>query len=117
MTQVYVYNNGNYVSSGSQETQADTQENLASLQGNLSQINTYSSKDGTRTVKIAGDTHDAFLYDTSETPAFKTKYLASSVKEVRFSNANNGKSMQIMLGLADGSFELYDADGNSIGNN
>ena len=68
-------------------------------------------------VKLAGDSNDAFLYDTTATPSFKTKYLASGVTDVRFSNTANGKPLQIMLGLADGSFELYDADGNAVGNN
>jgi hypothetical protein len=68
-------------------------------------------------IKLAGDSHDAFLYDTSGASAFKAKYLASNVTDVHFSNTDNGKPLQIMLGLADGSFELYDADGNAVGNN
>jgi len=90
---------------------------LTSNQPALSQIQTFNSKDGSRMVKLAGNSNDAFLYDTSGTAAFKAKYLASDVTDVRFSNTDNGKPLQIMLGLADGSFELYDADGNAVGNN
>jgi hypothetical protein len=48
---------------------------------------------------------------------FKAKYLASGVTDVRFSNTDNGKPLQIMLSLSDGTFELYDADGNPVGGN
>jgi hypothetical protein len=122
--EIDVYNNGEYVPSNSGETQApDTQSSTANLsaQGQEStgnapaQIQSFNSKDGTRTVKLAGS--DAFLYDTTGKPAFKAKYLASEVTDVRFSNTDNGKPLQIMLGLADGSFELYDADGNAVGSN
>jgi len=111
VTDVYVYNNGEYVPSNDQEGAP------APAAGFVSQIRTFNSKDGTRTVKLAGDSNDAFLYDAGQTPAFQPKYLASGVKDVRFSNTSNGKPLQIMLGLADGSFELYDADGNTIGGN
>ena len=82
-----------------------------------SQIQTFNSKDGSRMVKLAGNSHDAFLYDTSEKAEFKAKYLASGVTDVRFSNTDNGKPLQIMLSLSDGTFELYDADGNPVGGN
>jgi len=110
VTDVYVYNNGEYVPSNQEQTQAQAA-------GSVSQIRTFSSKDGTRTVKLAGDSNDAFLYDAGEAPAFQPKYLASGVKDVRFSNTSNGKPLQIMLDLTDGSFELYDAEGNAVGGN
>ena len=114
VTDVYVYNNGEYVPSNQEQTQGSAQ---APAVGSVSQIRTFNSKDGTRTVKLAGDSNDAFLYDATETPAFQPKYLSTGVKDVHFSNTKNGKPLQIMLGLTDGSFELYDADGNTIGGN
>ena len=74
----------------------------------------YPSKDGTRTVKVVSG--DAFLYDTAagETDN-KPVFLASGVKQVKYSNPHNGKSMQVMLVMNDGSFELFDADGNPSG--
>ena len=115
--EIDVYNNGQYVPSGSEETQApETQASTGNAPA-PSQIQTFNSKDGSRMVKLAGDSGDAFLYDTTGTPAFKAKYLASDVTDVRFSNTNNGKPLQIMLSLSDGSFELYDADGNAVGSN
>jgi hypothetical protein len=138
-TQVYVYNNGQYVPAESNEDQTqaagddsqndysdDSQNAVESNQSEtataapvspLSSLKTYFSKDQTRKVQVVGASRDAFLYDTSGTPAFKTKYLASDVVDVRFSKVAKGKPLQIMLGLADGSFELYDADGNSAGGN
>jgi len=113
--EIDAYNNGEYVPSNSGETQ--TSETQSSTSIAPEQIRAFNNKDESRLVKLAGDSHDAFLYDTTSTPSFKAKYLASGVTDVRFSNTDNGKPLQIMLGLADGSFELYDADGNAVGNN
>lgn len=99
---VYVYNNDQYVPATTTETveTVDTSTELS-----------YRSKDGTREVRIVGG--DAFLYDTVEGETDnKPVYLGSNVKEVKFSNATSGKPLQIMLVLNDGSFELYDSDGN-----
>ncbi len=125
--EIDVYNNGEYVPANSGETQGSTgnmpaqnqnSNDNAPVQGQVSadntatQIQTFSSKDGSRMVKLAGN--DAFLYDNTKKPA-QAKYLASGVADVRFSNSDNGKPMQIMLGLSDGSFELFDEDGNAVG--
>jgi hypothetical protein len=71
----------------------------------------FPCKDGTRTVKIISG--DAFLYDTvaGET-GNKPVFLASGVKQVKYSNPGNGKPLQIMLVMTDRSFELFDSDGN-----
>ncbi|HEY5040294.1 MAG TPA: hypothetical protein VIJ93_14615 [bacterium] len=102
---VYVYNNGNYVPANTTET-----VNVAAPQTNLSEI-AFKSKDGTRMVKIAADSGDAFLYDTSDSSS-KPFYLASNVKSVKFSYGVDGKPSQIMVTLNDDSFSLFDSDGN-----
>ena len=115
--EVDVYNNGEYVPSNSDETQVPETQAATENSPAQSQIQTFNSKDGSHMVKLAGNSHDAFLYDTSEKAEFKAKYLASGVTDVRFSNTDNGKPLQIMLSLSDGTFELYDADGNPVGGN
>ena len=100
---VYVYNNGNY-------TSCDTAP--SSNFGNDGSQVVYQSNDGSRKVKVMGDARDAFLYDTTGNNAFNPVYLASGVKEVKFSNTENYRPLQIMLTLQDGSFELFDAYGN-----
>ena len=106
---VYVYNDGQYVPAGADNPNLSAPEN-----GNGG---VYRSNDGTRMVKVTGSSGDAFLYDTAEPPAFKPVYLASGVKEVRFSNPKNGRVLQIMLILNDGSFDLFDDSGNPASGN
>jgi hypothetical protein len=75
----------------------------------------FKSRDGSRTVKLFGE--DAFLYDTDQDGTDnKPVYLASGVKEVKFSKSSAWKPMQIMLILNDGSFEMFDSDGNPYNN-
>jgi hypothetical protein len=69
----------------------------------------YQSRDGSRTVKMVGQ--DAFLFDTSGDDNFRPVYLASGVGKVEFSYSNDGKPHQIMLVLNDGSFKLFDDQG------
>jgi hypothetical protein len=69
----------------------------------------YQSEDGTRTVKMVGQ--DAFLFDTSGSPDFKPRFLASGVAKVTLSKTDQGKPLQIMLELNDGSFQLFDSQG------
>jgi hypothetical protein len=103
---VYVYNDGRYVSSGS-DARMEAPSSSAEVD--------YRSKDGSRTVKIFGN--DAFLYDTDQDGVDNAPiYLASNVREVKFSRQGNGKPLQIMLMLEDGSFELFDSDGNPYNN-
>ena len=100
---VYIYDNDQYVPANSEDTVEAT---------NPSTTVSYSSKDGTRMVKIVDG--DAFLYDTAEGESDnKPVYLASNVKEVKFSGAREGKPLQVLLVFDDGSFEMFDSDGNA----
>ena len=102
---VYVYNNGNYVAAN---TNTDVADQPAEL--------TYNSKDGTRMVKIVNG--DAFLYDTVEGESdAKPFFLVSNVKAIKFSNTFGGKPLRILVTLNDGSFQMFDADGNPFSDN
>ncbi len=70
-----------------------------------------TSPDGTRTVKVLAGSQDAFLYDTANPPSFDPVYLASGVQRVEFSDPGNGRPLEIVLKLDDGSFDLFDGDG------
>lgn len=83
---------------------------------------TFYSVDGTRMVQVFGDNEDAFLYDTAETPAFDPTYLGSNVKDVQYSDTENGEALQILILMektVDGkpvkSFKTFDADGKGFG--
>lgn len=104
MNVLYVYNNNQYVPANSTDGTAAA---------NASPEASYQSKDGTRKVTIVGG--DAFLYDTvqGETDN-KPVYLGSGVKEAKFSNAQEGKPLQILLVFDDGSFQMFDSDGNAF---
>lgn len=120
-TTVYVYNNGSYmpadggvnVNVGNGQVVPSTQVPMQTQGGN----NTFYSNDGSREVKLVGT--DAFLYDVSGQNLFKPVFLGSNVTSVKFSNTGNGKPLQVMLLFSDGSFGLFDNQGNSIngGNN
>jgi hypothetical protein len=73
----------------------------------------YNSPDGTRSVKVVQNDGDAFLYDTAAIPTFDPIYLASGVQSVQFSNTSNGRPLEIVVKLNDGSFDLFGADGKS----
>ncbi len=105
---VYVYNNGNY-----------SPINSAVSDNNGSNLVVYQSNDGTRKVKIMGDSRDAFLYDTSNSPSFDPVFLGTGVKDVKFSDTSNGSPLQIILTLNNGSFQMLDGNGNhyNAGNN
>jgi len=124
-TNVYVYNNGSYmpadggvnanvnVNVGNGQGAPNAQAQVQTQGGN----NTFYSNDGSREVKLVGA--DAFLYDVSGQNLFKPVYLGTNVTSVKFSNTSNGKPLQVMLLFGDGSFGLFDNQGNSIngGNN
>ncbi len=73
----------------------------------------FNSLDGKRRVKITKDNGDAFLYDLTKPPAFGPIYLASGVQNIEYSDANNGRPLEIILTLNDGSYDLFDAQGNA----
>jgi hypothetical protein len=109
VSDLYCYNNDNYIPCNSSEDQVVvTASNNANMQSNV-------SLDGTRIVKVDADTQDAFLYDTANPPTFDPVYLASGVQSVQFSDTSNGRPMEIILRLNDGSFDMFDAQGNPYG--
>jgi hypothetical protein len=74
----------------------------------------YVSPDGTREVQIYGERHEAFLYDNTvpSDPAY-ISFLAQGVKSVHFSESGN-TNLQILLLLSDGSYDVFDAAGQSL---
>ncbi|MGH7739927.1 MAG: hypothetical protein ACREL1_07250 [bacterium] len=104
---LYCYNDDAYIPCNSAEDQI-----VVTLSGTSNQGVVYTSPDGTRQVKVMGDSKDAFLYDTATPPSFQPIYLASEVSNVQFST-NSGRPLEIVLTLGDGTFDLFDADGNS----
>jgi hypothetical protein len=72
----------------------------------------FKSPDGTRSVKITKGDGDAFLYDLGDPPTFNPIYMASGVQSVQFSSADNGRPIEIVLKLNDGSYDMFDSQGN-----
>ncbi len=106
---LYCYNNATYIPCNS----ANDQIVVAAP----STMNTqdYFSPDSTRMVKVVSETQDAFLYDDSPQPSFAPVYLASGVQNVQFSDTSNGRPLEIILKLNDGSFDMFDDQGNAYG--
>jgi hypothetical protein len=102
---LYCYSDGSYIPVNSQNDQVQvTQPDTVALQS-------FASPDNTRTVKLVSDSQDAFLYDTADPPSFEPIYLASGVQRVEFSDTANGRPLEIVLKLNDGSFDLFDGQG------
>ncbi len=53
--------------------------------------------------------------DTGNPPAFDPIYLASGVESVEFSDTSNGRPLEIVLKLDDGSFDVFDDQGQAYG--
>lgn len=107
VSDLYCYNNDNYIPCNSSEDQVVvTASSNGTIQPNM-------SPDGTRVVKIDADTQDAFLYDTTNPPTFDPVYLASGVQSVQFSDTSNGRPLEIILKLNDGSFDMFDGQGSA----
>ncbi len=102
---LYCYNNDNYIPCNSGEDQI-----IVTAQDESGQ-QVYTSPDGTRQVKVSADSQDAFLYDTAARPSFDPLYLASGVQSVQFSDNGNGRPLEIVLKLNDGSFDMFDSQG------
>ncbi len=102
---LYCYNNDNYIPCNSAEDQIV----VTAQDGGNQQV--FMSPDGTRQVKLMTDTQDAFLYDTANPPSFDAIYLASGVQSVQFSDTSNGRPLEIILKLNDGSFDMFDGEG------
>ncbi len=102
---LYVYDDVTYIPSNS----ANDKVVMQSSDG--ISFHSYTSPDGTRLVKVVTDTQDAFLYDTANPPTFKPIYLASGVQNVEFSDTSQGRPLEIILKLSDGSFDVLDGQG------
>lgn len=103
--ELYVYNDDSYIPANSAEdpvvvSGAEQSDDLV-----------YNSPDGKRTVKVEQSDGDAFLYDTANQPSFDPIYLASGVQSVQYSDVDNGRPLEIVLRLNDGSYDLFDAQG------
>jgi hypothetical protein len=111
---VYLYNDGEYIPT--QPVAAVAVESPAGDAGAaLNGAGSVSSPDGTRRVKMVSDgSGDAFLYDTTDPPAFSPVYLGSGVQSVRFSDTSQGQPLEIQLTKTDGSVSLVDKFGHSI---
>ncbi len=106
---LYCYNNDSYIPCNSAEDQ------VVVTSSDTAESQVYSSPDGTRQVKVVPGTQDAFLYDTSNPPSFQPVYLASGVESVTYSDTSNGRPLEIVLKLNDGSYDMFDENGNSYG--
>jgi hypothetical protein len=104
--ELYAYNDDSYIPANSADDQVVVtgQEQTTDM--------AYNSPDGMRTVKIAQGDGDAFLYDTANPPTFDPVYMASGVQSVQFSDTNNGRPLEIILKLNDGSYDMFNAEGN-----
>ena len=74
----------------------------------------YDSADQTRMVQLSGNDNEAFLFDTTGTNPTLIKYLGNNVTDVAYSTSFSNKALQILLKYQDGSFALFDANGNSL---
>jgi hypothetical protein len=108
---VYVYNDGRYVSPDQDLQVSDQGQSPLAPSGNAKKA--FSDQTGSRLVKVFGSSRDAFLYDTSEPPAFQPTFLDSNAREAQFSYDAKGRTRQVVLYLTDGSVEVFDARGNS----
>jgi hypothetical protein len=103
--ELYVYNNDNYIPANSAD---DPVVVTGQEQANDA---VYTSPDGKRVVKVVQGDGDAFLYDAANPQAFSPIYLASGVQSIQYSDVNNGRPLEIVLRLNDGSYDLFDAQG------
>ena len=109
MGELYCYNDGAYIPVNSADDQ------IVVTQPSDAVMKAVNSPDGSRTVKIVAGNSDAFLYDDSAQPAFNPVYLASGVESVEFSDSANGRPLEGILRLKDGSFDLFDGQGRPYG--
>lgn len=103
--ELYVYDNDDYIPANS----ADDPVVVTGQEQSDDVL--YYSPDGTRTVKVVQGSGDAFLYDRSTTPSFDPIYLASGVQSIQFSDVNSGRSLEIILKLNDGSYDMFNGQG------
>ncbi|HTB34104.1 MAG TPA: hypothetical protein VK842_04530 [bacterium] len=107
---VYLYNDGEYI-----PTQPVVQPGPAFSDAVPSARGSFDSPDGSRRVKLVTDgSGDAFLYDTTDPPAFSPVYLGGQVQAVRFSDTSQGQPLEIQLTKTDGSVAIVDQFGHGI---
>jgi hypothetical protein len=104
---LYCYNAGTYIPCNSND------DEITVAPPSASDIKAFPSPDSTRVVRIFGDAKDAFLFDLAKPVRFSPVYLASGVDEVRFTTPRNGRPLQIILTLDDGTMDVVDAKGQS----
>ncbi len=103
--ELYVYDDDSYIPANSADDPVVvTGQEQANDQS-------YTSPDGKRVVKIVPGDGDAFLYDGATPQNFAPIYLASGVQSIDYSDVNNGRPLEIMLKLNNGSWDLFDAEG------
>jgi hypothetical protein len=75
----------------------------------------FTSPDGRLLVQVAGSGRQAVLYDKTDggVPSY-VEFLANGVADVKFSGGKDGRTSRILLDFADGTFALFDAEGNPI---
>jgi hypothetical protein len=123
-TTVYVYDNGNYdpVDAGSSadaasgpapSDQAVSPGSPAVSSAPLVQKGVFKSPDGTRVVKIFGDSNDAILSDTANPAKLASVFLGSNAQSVKFSPSSDGTT-QITVTFTDGSVKQFDEQGNDL---
>lgn len=106
---LYCYNDDSYIPCNS----ANDQEVVTAPADQDYQV--YNAPDNSCEVKVMNDTQDAFLYDTDDPNAMQPVYLASGVESVSFSDPSSGRPLQVVLKLNDGTFDMFDDEGNSYG--
>jgi hypothetical protein len=106
---LYCYSEGAYVPVNSQEDQ------IVVTQPVDTDMQSFTSPDGARVVKLVQGSGDAFLYDTAVPPSFDPVYLASGVSSVEFSDTSNGRPLEILVKVKDGSIDLFDGMGQAYG--
>ena len=72
-----------------------------------------TSPDNKRMTQIFGADGQAFLYDKTVSPPRFIKFLGQGVSKTLFSGGTAGAPVQVMVEYKDGTFALFDADGNS----
>ncbi|HET9870695.1 MAG TPA: hypothetical protein VFR02_09405 [bacterium] len=118
-TVVYVYENGAYQPA---DVAPDTTAAPPTApSGNTSpqsaapipEKESFPSPDGSRVVKIFGDSRDAVLSDQATPPKLESVFLGSNVKSVRFAATTDGGT-QILVTYGDGTVKNFDEDGHSL---
>ncbi len=103
--ELYCYDDDSYIPANS----ADDPVVVTGQEGSNDAV--YNSPDGKRVVKIVPGDGDAFLYDAQNPQNSTPIYLASGVQSMQYSDVNNGRPLEIILKLNDGSWDMFDAEG------